>query len=100
MRTWVRARFTERCGSCGRAIQAGAPMLELHFGIVTRPRCEPCAESIFGESAPDVIAEDALVPPQPSLPMERHRGPDFVTPRQLARSVHYNDYKRRQAGGE
>lgn len=51
------------------------------------------------ETAP---SEPCPVPvPQPTLPMSTTRGGDFVTPKQLAQSVHYNhvmDAKRRASG--
>ena len=85
MRTWIRARMELPCGSCTTTIQVGAVMLELDLSGTKRARCGACAKRMFGEDPPAKLPDDTLVVPQPSLPAELIRRPDFVTTRALAR---------------
>jgi hypothetical protein len=59
MRTWVRSPVDERCGSCGRQIPAGDPVLELRMAAVRRAlcRCAACA----GETVPDDVLPRLIV---------------------------------------
>ena len=80
-------------------------MLELDYEGVKRQRCVTCAKRLFGEEPPVTFPEeDNIAVPQPSLPMEVERRPDFVTPGQLRRSSRFNslpaDVRMRQTGEE
>jgi hypothetical protein len=108
VRTWKRAESQRICGCCRASIGEGATMLELQPDSCGPSaimwRCQPCGERMFGEHAPDLPALPPRLPvPQPTLPMEMHRGPDFVTPGQVARSTRFNalrDVRMRQTGEE
>lgn len=98
MKTWVygRAKITP-CGSCTADIPQGTPLLEIRIGESKRARCVACAKRMFDEEPPAAI-EEVVPVPQPSLPMPLSRGSDFVTPRQLARHLQYQDFRKRAAG--
>jgi hypothetical protein len=65
MRTWARAPLGthERCGQCGAAIPAGAPLLRITLPAVVRAlrRCEACA----GPAPPDLPPLPVVAPPPP-----------------------------------
>lgn len=82
-----------RCEVCGYYWSSGLP--------------EAIAAGENAASDPELQPAPALPPgvyvPQPSLPMQKTRGEDFVTPKQLAQAVQYShllDVKRRASGDE
>ena len=98
MRIWIRARLALPCGGCPAAIPFRAVMLEIQIGQTKRARCAACAKRMFDEDPPADLEDDVLAVPQPSLPMEIRRHPDFVTTRALAQHNRYVDYRRRASG--
>lgn len=97
MREWRRSGGELPCGNCSTSIPKNAPFMVIAIGGTRRARCAPCTKRLFGEDPPAVI-EDTVRVPQPSLPMEVTRRPDFVTPRQLVGAVRAHDWKARQSG--
>lgn len=71
-------------------------MLEVTIGATRRARCQPCGERMFGPLVTEV--QDDVAVPQPSLPIDTVRRPDFVTPAALAKHRQFNDFRRRQSG--
>ena len=97
MRAWIRARMPLTCGGCGADLPLGTVMLEIQIGHAKRARCAACAKRMFDEDPP-VDLPELIVPPQPSLPIEIRRRPDFVSTRALARHNQYTDFRRRASG--
>lgn len=96
--------MTLPCGNCRAVIcgpkedRPGDPMLEIRNEYGRKARCVPCAKALFGEDAPVEFPDEEFVVPQPNV--VRH--PDFVTTKQIAQSVRFNNLRdfRRLASGD
>lgn len=100
LREWrIAKKGGQYCGGrCRGLVPKGYPFMTFERDGIRFARCPTCAKAMFGEDPPAVIEESVPVP-APTLPgAETVRQPDFVTPRQVARSVQWNDVKSRQAG--
>ncbi len=60
MRTWLRVtkrRQTPQCGSCGRRLALGDPMLRLIIGRIEKLRCQECADEPVPADLPELSSE-------------------------------------------
>ena len=65
MRTWRRAAYAELCnGPCGRRIERGEPVLDLHVvGLKRVPRrCQHCAGESVPTELPPLVERVPIVP--------------------------------------
>lgn len=65
MKRWTRAQVDQLCGLCGKAIEFGAPLLQIQIAGMRRAflRCQGCA----GEAVPDLPLRIETAPLRPKV---------------------------------